>query len=460
MLLEMVRSAITAHSMIRPGDRVLVAVSGGVDSIVLVHALRELAPELGCDLVVAHLDHGLRLAAESDARFVVDVAASLGLEAVCERADVAGLAASRRGGLEEAGRIARREFLARIADAVGASRIALGHTADDQAETILYRLARGTGWEGLCGMAPVSGRSIRPLLGVPRAVVREYAVAQGLPWREDETNEDVSFARNRIRERVMPEFALVHPGATNALLRTADLARDAREIERYAMEQAWPRVYEMEDPGSVRLGREALAGLPTTMQAVVLREAMRRARGDLRGIGRAHVAAVGRLAASPSTHGERHLPRLRVAVTPTSLHFWKLGAAAVPWEQPLALGWTILDEPRLAVEVAVRGRESDDAPEDRGAWSELADADRVQFPLVARSRRPGDRFAPLGMGRDVRLKSFLINARVPVERRDRLALVCDRGRIVWVAGVRLSDEVKLRASTRRVLVLRAEEVGR
>lgn len=460
MLLETVRSAITAHSMIRPGDRVLVAVSGGADSIVLVHALHALAPEFGCDLVVAHLDHGLRAASASDARFVADVAASLGLQAVCERADVVGLAASRRGGLEEAGRIARREFLARTAVAVGASCVALGHTADDQAETVLYRLARGTGWEGLSGMAPVSGRFIRPLLAVPRAVVREYAAAQALPWREDETNEDVSFARNRIRGRVMPELALVHPNAGSALVRAAELARDALDVERYAVEQAWPRVCEAEAPGSVHLGREALAALSPAMQAAVLREAMRRVRGDLRGIGRAHVAAVARLVASPSTCGERHLPRLRVAASPTVLCLRSSGCAADAWEQPLAVGRTILDEPRLAVEVAVRGREREDVPADRGAWSELADADRVQFPLIARSRRPGDRFSPLGMGCDVHLKSFLINARVPVERRDRLALVCDRDKIVWVAGVRLSDAVKLRASTRRVLVLRAEEVER
>jgi tRNA(Ile)-lysidine synthase len=206
------------------------------------------------------------------------------------------------------------------------------------------------------------------------------------------------------------------------------------------------------------MSRAALVRLPLAVQSVVLREAMRRARGDLNGIARPHVAAVRRWLADENEKGELHLPRLRVGFSSSTIEVvaGSRDAAGDPWLVPLALGRTTLAEPGLVVELSVLPR--DEAPGVEGPWSEVADADCVRFPLVARGRRAGDRFAPLGMRRNVRLKSFLINARVPAERRARLLLICDQEKVVWVAGVRLSDSVRLRESTRRVLVLRAEEV--
>ncbi len=458
MLLREVRRTIERYDMIESGDRVVVAVSGGADSMVLLHVLCALREELGCELVVAHLDHGLRASSRDDARFVADAATSLGLPVVCERADVARLAEVRHRGIEEAAREARRAFLGRVADERRASRIALGHTADDQAETILFRLARGTGWSGLCGMAAVNSRFIRPLLFSRRSDVRAYAAEHGVVWREDETNADVRLARNRIRERVLPELAAINPDAVRAVVRSGELAREAVDLERYVVDQVWPDVCQSESGGLVHMSRAGLVVLPRTVQSVVLREGMRRARGDLDGIGRPHVTAVRESLASE--RGELHLPRLRVRLSSSTVEFATgcRAAASEPWLVPLSLGRTEIAEPGLVVELSVLSR--DEAPEVEGPWSEIADADWVRFPLVARGRRAGDRFAPLGMRQDVRLKSFLINARVPTERRDRLLLVCDQEKVVWVAGVRLSDSVRLRESTRRVLVLRAEEVTR
>ncbi len=460
MLLPEVRRTIERYSMIERGDRVVVAVSGGADSMVLLHALCALREDLGCELVVAHLDHGLRTSSSEDARFVTGAAADLGLPIACERQDVAALAEARRCGIEEAAREARRAFLGRVADEWQASRIALGHTADDQAETILFRLARGTGWKGLCGMAATSGRLIRPLLHLRRCDVRRFAAEQGIAWREDESNADVRYARNRIRERVLPELEAINPDVVRAVSRSAELAREAADLERYVIEQLWPEVCQGESADSVCMSRAGLARLPLAVQSVVLREAMRRARGDLDGIARPHVALVRRWLAGGSEKGELHLPRLRVAFSPSTIEVaaGSRDADCDPWVVPLPLGRTTLAEPGLVVELSVLSR--DEAPEVEGPWAEVADADCVRFPLVARGRRAGDRLVPLGMQRDVRLKSFLINARVPAERRGRLLLVCDQEKVVWVAGVRLSDSVRLRESTRRVLVLRAEEVTR
>jgi tRNA(Ile)-lysidine synthase len=460
MLLEAVRGTVARYSMIGRGDRVVVAVSGGADSMALLFALHALSPDLHCELAVAHLDHGLRPTSAADARFVEEQAARLGLPVMSERCDVRSEAAARRQGIEEAARGARRAFLARVADEWGASRIALGHTADDQAETVLFRLARGTGWSGLCGMAPVSGSIIRPLLFLTRCEVREFAQAQQLPWREDETNCDVSFARNRIRERVLPELAAINPDAVRSVARFADVAGEMREVERYVVDRLWGDVCESESSGSLRLARTRVVALPPSVQSVVLREAMCRVRGDLRGLGRSHVAAARRLAGGEAERGELHLPRLRLLISRASIDFLARGrqSPAGPWLVPLSLGRTTLVASGLSVEISLVARDEVPTMSAESSWEEVADADAVRFPLVARGRRDGDRFAPLGMGRDVHLKSFLINARVPVVERGRLALVCDQEKIVWVAGVRLSDRVKLRDSTQRVLVMRAEEV--
>jgi tRNA(Ile)-lysidine synthase len=461
MLLDAVRSTVERYSMIGCGDRVVVAVSGGADSMSLLFALHALSSDLHCALAVAHLDHGLRPSSAADARFVEEQAASLGLPVMSERCDVRGEAAARRQGIEEAARGVRRAFLARVAAEWGASRIALGHTADDQAETVLFRLTRGTGWDGLCGMAPVSGPIIRPLLFLTRGEVRQFAADQELPWREDETNCDVSFARNRIRERVLPELAAINPDVVRSLARFADIAGDMREVERYVVDRLWGDVCKSEGSGSLRLARTCVVALPPSVQSVVLREAMRRARGDLRGLGRSHVAAARRLAGGEAERGELHLPRLRLLVSRASIDFLTAGRRppAGPWLVPLSLGRTTLATSGLSVEISLVARDEIATTPTGNPWEEVADADAVRFPLVARGRRDGDRFAPLGMGRDVRLKSFLINARVPVVERDHLALVCDQEKIVWVAGVRLSDRVKLRDSTQRVLVMRAEEVN-
>jgi len=426
----------------------------------LLFALHALSSDLDCELAVAHLDHGLRPSSVADARFVEEQAASLGLPVMSERRDVRGEAAARRQGIEEAARGVRRAFLARVAAEWGAARIALGHTADDQAETVLFRLARGTGWDGLCGMAPVSGPIVRPLLFLTRGEVRQFAADQGIPWREDETNGDVSFARNRIRERVLPELAAINSDVVRTVARFADIAGDMRGIERYVVDRLWRDVCESEGSGLLRLARTRVVALPPGVQSIVLREAICRARGDLRSLGHSHVAAARRLVGGEAERGELHLPRLRLLVSRGSIDFLAGGRRppAAPWLDPLPLGRTSIAAAGLSVEISLVARDEVPTTLTGNPWEEVADADAVRFPLVARGRRDGDRFAPLGMGRDVRLKSFLINARVPVVERDRLALVCDQEKIVWVAGVRLSDRVKLRDSTQRVLVMRAEEV--
>jgi len=460
MFLEAVRETIERYGMLTRGDRVLVAVSGGADSVALLHVFRRLADEFDLTISVAHLDHGWRgEESTEDARFVQGVADEAGLEAILEHVDDAVFEAHGGLGREGAARIVRRSFLMETARSIKATRIALGHTATDRAETVLFNLTRGAGRAGIAGIPPVNGPFIRPLIGLTRDEVRDFAASEGLSWREDPTNEDVAFARNRIRHRVMPELVELNPRAVETICRAADHAADAAHIERHLAQTLWPDVIVLEEPNDIRLNRSALADLPREVLAVVLREAFFRARGDLDGIGRDHAEAVADLVHGGREHADAHLPRLYARAEGETI---TLSTAPFPsspaWEFPLDLGDADLPQLGLTLALEIVDRDACKIDADDRAV-EAADADCIRLPLSLRNRRVGDRFTPLGMEFPIKLKDFLINERIPYSERDDVPLLCDRERILWVVGRRLSNDVRITEATRRVLVMRTEGVA-
>jgi len=444
--------------MLEYGDTVLVAVSGGVDSIVLLHVLRNLVSELGLSLVVAHLDHGWRANSDEDARFTASVAEDAGIPFLTERLDEATTAALRGLGREGVAREARREFLLRAAESIGATRIATGHTADDRAETILYNLTRGAGSAGISGIDPVNEPFVRPLISVPRSDVLAFAEQGDLAWREDETNSDLSLDRNRIRHRVLPELAEINPRAVEAICRAGEHATAARAAEALLVSILWPEVTVCEEAGDVRLSRTGLASLPREVRALLLREAFRRVRGDLNGIERQHTETIVALTEPNGRHSTIDLPRLHARVDRSTLNLSAFPFPKSPsWKTPVSLGRTAFTERGFALDLRIpEGETAEVAVSDRNV--EIADADRIAFPLHVRNRRIGDRFTPLGMDQPVKLKDFLINERVPFFDRDDVPLLCDREKILWIVGVRLSNEIRLTDTTRRRIVMRVETV--
>ncbi len=267
-LLGAVERTLRRHAMLAGGETVLVAVSGGADSVALLHLLRTLAPAWRLALHVLHVDHQLRPDSAADARFVRDLGARLGVPV-----EVATVEVATRGSLEAAARQARYAALDACADRIGADRIAVGHTADDQAETVLMRLIEGTGARGLAGIPPVRGRVIRPLLECRRAVLVEELGRAGLPWVEDETNRDPKFLRNRIRHELLPLLAGSYsPGIAGALARAAARVREAVEaLERVAAREL-ERLSVVGD-AAVILPLGELRALPRQVAAEVLRQA-------------------------------------------------------------------------------------------------------------------------------------------------------------------------------------------
>jgi tRNA(Ile)-lysidine synthase len=301
-----VRRSLREFGVPAPGQTVVAALSGGPDSVALLHALHSAAPRMGFRVVAAHLDHGLRPASGADAAFCRNLAEGLGVSVHMGSADVRGRARRERAGLEDAARAERYSFLRQVAWKEGASAIALGHTRDDQAETLLLRLLRGAGSAGLGAMRPKRGDLIRPLLRISRADVLAHLAAHGLDWREDPSNADLSLRRNRVRHELLPYLeARVNPSARRTLARTAAILADeaawfAGEAARLLPSLSRPVA------GGITLDRPALRGVPTALARHVLRRALRDA-GGLRGVSALHIERLLQLAVSEGG-ARRRLP--------------------------------------------------------------------------------------------------------------------------------------------------------
>ena len=442
-LTHAVERTLRRHAMLAGGETVVVAVSGGADSVALLHVLTTLAPAWRLGLHVLHVDHGLRPDSGRDADFVLTLGARLGVPVAVERVEVG------PGSAEAAARAARYAALEAWADRLHATRIAVGHTADDQAETVLMRVLAGAGVRGLAAIPPVRGRVIRPLLDVRRAALRAALAMTGLPWVEDPTNRDPKFLRNRIRHELLPLLAASYRAdVVPALARTARLAREAVDaLERGAAVELARLA--TGSAGAFTLSRAALGALPPAIAAEVLRQ------------------AAAQLGSGAPLRAWAHRGLQRVLATPPPRRPFRLGGVTVEVSGGQVRVGSRPASPLLARTLSVPGRvalpEIGKAIEARllpaAGYALPLGADRVAFDaagvprtLTVRSRRRGERFHPFGAAAG-RLKPFLIDARVPRWERDRLPLIDAGGEIVWVAGVRRGVAAPVTAATREILEL-------
>jgi tRNA(Ile)-lysidine synthase len=429
--------------MLADGDAVLVAVSGGADSVALLHVLSELAPSWCLTLHVLHVDHGLRADSARDADVVRALGARLGVPVHVERVQVG------PGSLEAAARAARYAALEAWADRLGAARIATGHTADDQAETVLMRVLGGAGVRGLAAIPPVRGRVIRPLLEVRRQTLRDAVHAAGLPWVEDPANRDPKFLRNRIRHELLPLLAASYSAdVVPALAKTARLAREAVDgLERTAGAEL-ARLAALE-PDALTLPRAALAALPAPVAAEVLRQAAARlgSRAPLRAWAHRGLRRV--LSATPPRRPFR-LGGVAVEVSGDRIRVSARPAPALTIRTLTVPGRIELPEIGRALEARLLPAAGYVLP---GQAERVAfDAAGLPRALTVRPRRQGDRFHAFGAG-ERRLKSFLIDAKVPRWERDRLPLIDAAGAIVWLAGLRRGAGAPVTSATREIVEL-------
>ena len=475
-LLSDVRHTLLHNGLLAPGDSVVVGVSGGADSLCLLHVLAALAQEWALRLHVAHLNHGLRGAqADADAAAVAALAAAWRLPCTVALADTYARRAATGESLEEAARSLRYDFLARVAGDVGAVAVAVGHHADDQAETVLMHLLRGSGLDGLGGMrlrSPWPSRSasssalalIRPLLFTPRADIERYCAEHGLQPRHDASNDDPTLARNRIRHELLPLLADYNPQIRRVLATTGHILADDADWLASQVDAAWPAVVEQTHADRIVVDLAAWRGLSPSVQRGLLRRMVRTLRGELHNLSFVHVEQARRLWGEGRVGGrvslaaglEAVLGYTQAAVGPAGL---PAPAAHAPQLSSPALALPVPGAARLdddwQIECDVLG--VDALPADwmsRGQpWRVWLDADALgPAPLRLRRPRPGDVFQPLGLeGRHKGLADVFTDAKAPAPSRSRWPLLVDaQDRIAWICGLRVAEHAKITRATQNV----------
>jgi tRNA(Ile)-lysidine synthase len=453
--LQKVKRTLSRHRMISRGDSVIVAVSGGPDSVCLLHVLHELREELQTLLVVAHFDHGLRPDEdEGETAFVRGLARSLQLPFETAKG---GLLAKKAGGSrEEVARNARYAFLEKVRKKHKAQRIALGHNLNDQAETILMRLLRGSGPSGLTGIPPCrDDEIIRPLIEIERSEIEKYLNAKKLLSVTDSSNLQTDYLRNKIRLELMPLLETQQPRLARLLGQTAELLRDEDNyLERRA--EAWlKKEVTRNRDHTLRLSIAPFMSLPVALRRRVTRKVIGKLKKDLRRIGWDHIEAIQRLAQAKKPQAALTLPAgVTVKRTYDQLVFsTSVKRKPRPFHHRLERpGNYDIGEigQRLSIEQRKNRRGLCLGGSGRTAF---LDAETLRFPLTLRTFKAGDRFIPFGMKGHKKLKDFFVDLKVPLEQRHSTPILCSDDTPVWVCGFRIDDRFKVTSETKRVMKL-------
>lgn len=469
------RRFIRRHALLAQGARIVVGVSGGPDSLALLHALRELAPEFGWHLHAAYLHHGLRDEADAEARFVAEAAAAWGIGCTIEQRNIAVVAARPGVSLEEAARQLRYAYLAEVAGRLGAGYVAVGHHADDQAETILMHLLRGSGLAGLCGMLPATPLAslrltaltpdqrpdagaihlVRPWLETSRAEILAYCQANGLQPRSDASNADPAFFRNRLRHQALPLLRQLNPNLTTIWGHTAAALQGDFEVLDAHRRQLWQSLA-LVRPGRVSFDLDAFRSLPSGDQRALLRRAIAALQPDRRDINWAHSEGLLDVLAddaSASSGGPYPLvaglsvwvsySRLEVAADFDSSDFPQLSdplPLTLPGQANLGSGWELT------------ARHAEWSPEEMPPWTDVRDPNflwlpsNFSSPLWVRSRRSGDRVQVLATGGSKAITDLMTELKLPKPARPRWPLlVGPEADILWVVGRRAAAGIRLAA---------------
>lgn len=478
---------ILQKELISENELVLVAVSGGADSLALLHVLYRLREDkrLPFALYIGHLNHGLRgSGARADAAFVRKEAQRLGVPCSVGAADARAFSRKHRLSLEDGARRLRYYYLLQLARRIGATRVAVGHHRDDQVETLLMNIIRGTGLDGLAGMKPKrildQGITlIRPLLEVKREEIELFCRQMNITPQHDETNLETGFLRNRIRLQLLPRLEKeFNPGVRSALQRLARLMAVDRDFLEKESLKALQRLLVEESEHYLVLDGRALGREHEALQGRVLRQGVQRLLGFVpRNMGQYHVRTILKLMQEGTPHAMLYLPGgLRASRSYDNLILYQRRQPFISPFQPVKLtipGELHLPGTELKLKTVLTSPQQLKWPPD-GLKEAFLDYDRVLLlaagedqnkqtvfqerpVLTVRNRLPGDRFSPLGAPGSRKLKKYLIDQKVPAEAREGLPLVLAGEEIIWVAGRQISQRCRVTPETRQVLVLRLEK---
>jgi tRNA(Ile)-lysidine synthase len=450
MMLDKVKKTLKKYSMLTQGEKVVLGVSGGADSIALLYSLNELI-DYGLELIVAHMNHGIRAEeAERDAEFVRETAKTLGLTFVSGEVDAQKYKEDNGLSLEDAARTLRYKFFDQVMNKHYATKLATAHTLDDQSETVLMRLIRGSGSKGLSGIPPVSNNIIRPLIETSRQEIETYLKSKNVNWVDDSSNESVEFMRNKIRHDLIPELEKYNPQIKETLAKTADILRAEDD---YISQEA-----DKHFGGIFKTNKSELTGdlvkfrtADKIIRYSLLRSAVEKLTSDLKNISSIHITSADDFLLSDTASGQIDLPDDTVVVkgydtflvtkkTEIEREFFHTIQTPGKWSFP-----------ELEVELSIVKTDSFDETDESVAYF---DPGLVKFPIDVRSFKPGDRFSPLGMQSSKKLQDYFTDIKLPKFLRSRVPIFISDGEIMWAGGIRIDDRFKVTDKNSEVLKLK------
>ena len=454
-MLERALQTIEDYSMLSPGERVIVGVSGGADSIALLHLLYNLK-DLNLDLTVAHLNHGLRgEEAERDSRFVEHIAGTLDLRFELKKVDTIAYKEEKKLSLEDAARELRYEFFNEVRQKQNASKVATAHTQDDQAETVLMRLIRGSGLRGLSGIPPVSrGYLIRPLLFVSRSEIEQYLKSKDIEWIEDSSNASDEFLRNRIRNDLIPALETYNPNLKETLSRTADVLRSDDRFISKESEKCFKDMFKRNSSGEYVGDLDTYRETEKSLRLYCLRLSIESTNESLDGISFTHVTSADEFLLSDSASGEVEFPggaaiakgydKFLVTKKPLLSHEFSYTIQA-PGKSSF---------PEFEVEIEPASSDTLDSGDESTVYFA---ADSIEFPIEVRSFKAGDRFMPLGMNEFKKVQDYFTDVKLPRFLRKRVPIFLSKGEIFWIGGMRIDERAKSKRWERKGLKVQASK---
>lgn len=466
--MQAVEKTIATYGMLESKDAVIIGVSGGPDSVALLHILNTLAPKFSLRLGVAHLNHSLRqIESDNDANFVASLSKILDLPCYIHKEDVRRYQIENKLSLEEAARRVRYTFFNNVAKQNDYNKIALGHHREDNAELVLMNLLRGSGLLGLSGIPPIrDNKIIRPLINSQRSEIIDFLKKTQFEYISDESNKETRYLRNRIRHHLIPHLKTSYnPNVIEALNRLSAIISSEEEWIKNDINQLFNKMIVSRRDNHVMLSVSKLKRIHIAQQRRIIRKAIHLSKGNLRRITFSHINSVIRLLTCKSGAGSLDLPdRIRIQNVGDSLVFTQekgvLRNLKVMYGQPekTTFNYTI-DKPtsvfikEINMRMAFSEMRYEHMPDFHlgGQHTAFVDRHRLHFPLMVRNFRSGDRFRPLGMKGTQKVKKYFIDKKVPIGKRHRCPVLISQGKIIWLAGHRIDESVKLTPSTRKVL---------
>lgn len=462
-LLHQVKNDILKHRLIEKGAGVVVGISGGADSVCLLKVLKELEEELDLRLTAVHVHHGLRgEEADGDQEYVRELCEKWDIVLKIFRVDIKALSLEQKVSLEEAGRVARYSIFNQVFEETGASCIAVAHQKEDQAETIMLHILRGTGLDGLCGMNMKQGSVIRPLLNSSREQILHFLDENKISFRVDSSNLASDYTRNRIRNVLFPMMQdMFRVNAATQLLRLSNLAREDRELLENVSEKAYDSVI-LNDFDDVEISLKDLKSFPVAIVKRIIRRAWEKINKNRKNLEQVHVDQILNLCQNSFTGKRTLLPQgFEARVSYDKLIFSKQEAIAhESYCYPVAIeGITRAQQARCTIHASLMtpkqafsryGLPETIKENDR---IQLFDYDKLNGGITLRNRRQGDKIRPYGSGGEKKLKEYFIDQKIPREKRSDTPLITQENRVIWIIGMRTSEDFRADHDTKKVMVL-------